>query len=292
VAQIETIMKNYFFLMIACIVTACTQPTHQFSFSVCGKLPEYPAVIKAGYDCMELIVGDFFVPGESDSVFMENLKMMKRLDAKIISCMQFIPAYLKMTGPEARHDEIMVWTETTFRRSQMAGIPYIVLGSGDARNVPDGFDRQVATQQIIDLCKRMAPIAQKYGIILLVEPLAKRYSNFIHTLAEGAAIVKAVNHPNVQLLCDIHHMLLEDDPAEEILKYGEYIRHCHIAEKTYRTAPGTLRDDFRPYFQALKKINYQGCISVEIDYVNGKYQWDDFEKQIASALQYMKQSIN
>jgi len=285
-----TVMKTYLLLLMTCILSACNQPECQFSFAVCGKLPEYPVVAKAGYDGMELLVGDFFIPDKSDAEFQVNLDLMKRLNANIVSCMQFIPAYLKMTGPEARHDEIIVWTETTFRRAQLAGVPYIVLGSGPARDVPDGFDRQVAMQQIIDLCRRMAPLAKKYGIVLLVEPLAKRYSNFIHTLAEGAVVVKAVDHPNVQLLCDIHHMLLEDDPADEILKYAEYIRHCHIAEKTYRTAPGTMGDDFKPYFKALKEINYQGCISVEIDYVNGKYQWDNFEKQIVSALEYMRGS--
>ena len=284
-------MKPYYLLLLACLVTTCNQHDFHPTFAVCGKLHEYPTVIKAGYDCMELIVGDFFVPDKSDAAFQANLDLMKQLNAKIISCMQFIPAYLKMTGPEARHDDIIVWAETTFRRAQMAHIPYIVLGSGDARNVPDGFDRKVATQQIIDLCIRMAPLAQKYDIIILVEPLAKKYSNFIHTLAEGAAVVQAVNHPHVQLLCDIHHMLREDEPPEEIIKYGEYIRHCHIAEREYRTAPGKLGDDFRPYFKALQKINYQGCISVEIDYIDGKYQWEDLEKELISALQYMKRNM-
>jgi sugar phosphate isomerase/epimerase len=251
-------------------------------------LHEYPAVIKAGYEGMELIVSDFFVPDQPDSDFQVNLGLMKQLNANLVSCMQFIPARLKMVGPKAQHDEIMVWAETTFRRAQMAGVPYIVLGSGESRRVPDGFDFQEATQQIIDLCKRMAPVAQKYGVYILVEPLARIYTNFIFTLAEGAAVVEAVNHPNVQLLCDIYHMLREDDPAEDIVKYGKYILHCHIAEKENRTAPGTVGDDFRPYFNALKQINYRGAISVEIEYVDGKYEWDDFEKQIAASLQYMK----
>ena len=285
-------MKALYLTLLACILTACSQPTGELSFTVCGKLHEYPTVIKAGYDGMELIVGDFLVPDKSDAEFQKNLALMKQLNAKIVSCMQFIPGYLKMTGPDARHDDIMVWAETTFRRAQMASVPYIVLGSGDARNVPDGFDRQVATQQIIDLCIRMAPVAQKYNIYILVEPLAKKYSNFIHTLADGAVIVKAVNHPNVQLLCDIHHMLREDEPAEEILKYGDYILHCHIAERDYRTAPGKMGDDFKPYFNALKKIHYKGSMSVEIDYIDGKYVWNDLEKELVSALKYMKQSVD
>lgn len=284
----QNIFRIFCFILFTCFITACNQPECQFSFTVCGKLPEYPAVIKAGYEGMELIVSDFFVPGSDESVFQANLDLMKQMNAKIVSCMQFIPAYLKMTGPEAVHDEILVWAETTFRRAQKAGVPYIVLGSGDSRMVPDGFSMQEAMQQITDLCKRMAPIAQKYDVIILVEPLARKYTNIIFTLAEGAAIVKAVNHPNVQLLCDIYHMLRENDPAEDIVKYGEFIRHCHIAEKEDRTAPGTAGDDFRPYFKALKQINYRGSVSLEVEYVGGKYMWNDFEKELISALNYMK----
>lgn len=283
-------MKTFFLFLAVCCLTACHRPDYQPSFSVCGKLSEYPAVIKAGYDGMELIIGDFLVPDKSEAVFLNNLEQMKRLDAKIVSCMQFYPASLKITGPEIMLDEALAWAETTFRRAQMANVPYIVLGSGDARMAPDGFDKQEAARQFTELCRLLAPIAQKYDVVVLVEPLAQKYSNIILTLGEGAAIVEAVNHPHVQLLCDIHHMLLEDDPPDEIIKYGKYIRHCHIAEKDARTAPGTFGDDFRPYFKALRQINYRGSISVEIDYVNGKYQWDDFDKQSVSALQYMKRS--
>ena len=276
-------MKNIFFLMLAVyFATACGQPTFHPSFAVCGKLSDYPAVVEAGYDYVELTVGDFLVPGKNDSAFQVNLEEMKQLNAKIISCVNFIPANLRITGTETVHDDILAWAETAFRRAQIAGIPHIVFGSGGARRIPEGFDKQEATRQFIDLCKRMAPLAQKYNVTVVVEPLNTGETNMINSLAEGAAIVKAVNHPNIQLLADIYHMMREDEPAEEIVKYGEFLRHVHIAEKETRSIPGTAGDDFRPYFNALKQIKYQGCISIE-------GRWDDFEKSLAPALQYMKE---
>ncbi len=280
----QNTIKISFFLLFACLAVACNKPAYQPSFAVCAKVTDYPAVAAAGYDYVEATVGDFLVPGQNDSAFQVNLEQMKQLNAKIISCVNFIPGDLTITGPETRHDDIMVWAETAFRRAQMAGIQRIVFGSGRARAVPDGFDRQEATRQFTDLCKQMAPIAQKYGVIVVVEPLNTGETNLINSLAEGAAIVKAVNHPNIQLLCDIYHMMREIEPAGEIVKYGEIIRHCHIAEKETRSAPGTVGDDFRPYFNALKQVNYQGCISIE-----GK--WDDFAKRLTPALQYMKQQF-
>ena len=276
-------MKNIFLLMLAVyFATSCNISANQPSFAVCGKLSDYPAVAGAGYDYVELTVGDFLVPGKNDSAFQVNLEQLKHLNAKIISCVNFIPANLRITGTETVHDEILAWAETAFRRAQIAGIPHIVFGSGGARRIPEGFDKQEATRQFIDLCKRMAPIAQKYGITVVIEPLNKGETNMINSLAEGAAIVNAVNHPNIRLLCDIYHMLRENEPAGEIVKYGDLLRHCHIAEKETRSAPGTVGDDFKPYFGALKQIKYSGCISIE-------GRWDDFAKRLAPALQYMKQ---
>jgi len=256
----------------------------QPSFAVCRSITDYPAIAEAGYDYVEASVSGFLVPGQNDSSFQANMEQMKQLGAKIISCNSFIPAEFRLTGTDIRYNEILAWAETAFRRAQMANISYIVLGSGSARKIPDGFDRQEATQQFIELCRQLAPLAQKYDVTVVVEPLNRGETNFINSLSEGAAIVKSVNHPNIRLLCDIYHMMREDEPAEEIVKYGEFLRHCHIAEKETRSAPGTAGDDFRPYFNALKQIKYQGCISIE-------GRWDDFSKRLAPALQYMKQQF-
>ncbi len=280
-------MKNivkYSFLLFACMSFACDRPAYQPSFAICAKLTDYPALIAAGYNYVEVTVGDFLVPGKNDSAFQANLDKMKQLDAKIISCINFIPGELTITGPETKHDEILKWAETALRRAKMAGIQRIVFGSGRARKVPDGFDKQQATQQFVDLCRKLGPMAQRQEVMIVIEPLNTGETNLINSLEEGVEIVKAVNHPNVRLLCDIYHMMRENEPADEIIKYGSYIRHCHIAEKETRTAPGTAGDDFTPYFRALKTINYDGCLSIEC-------KWNDFGKQIEPALQYMKQQF-
>ena len=268
-------------LLLICISISCKNE-YLPAYGVCTSVSQYPAVQQAGYTYVEPGVGSFLVPDKSDSVFLVNLAEQERLNAKIISCNVFIPGSLKITGTETKHDEIAEWAETTFSRAQKAGIPFIVLGSGGARRVPENFSKEEATQQIITLCKRLGPIAGKYSVTVVIEPLNLSETNIINSLKEGAEIVMAVNHPNIQLLCDIYHMLKDDEPASEIVKYGQYIKHCHIAERETRSAPGTMGDDFTPYFEALKKIKYTGCICIE-----GK--WDDFETRLSPALQYMQQ---
>jgi len=271
-------------LLLGCIVASCTSPNTSPSYAVCCKLSQYPVVDKAGYDFIEPNVGDFLVPAKEDSAFLANLSMQQQLNAKIISCTIFLPGHLRVTGTETKHDDILVWAETTFSRAQQAGIPYIVFGSGGARRIPDGFSKEEAVGQFVSLCKRLGPIAQKYNVTLVVEPLNTKETNMINSLKEGAEIVELTDHPNVRLLCDIYHMLQENEPPSEILKYAKYIKHCHIAEKGTRAAPGTDQFDFTPYFKALKQIKYNGCISIE-------GRWDDFDTRLSPALQYMKQQF-
>lgn len=262
----------------ACREKSAPEPT----FSICGKVDQWPAMAAAGYEFLEPRVGDLLVPGESDSVFAARRAEAEAVGARLISCTIFLPGQFRVVGTETNHDDILVWAETSFRRAQQLNIPFIVLGSGRSRNVADGFSRDEARAQFIDLCRRMAPIAERYGITVVVEPLNRAESNFINSLAEGADIVEAVDHPNIRLLCDIYHMSRENEPPAEIVRYGHLIRHVHIAEKENRTAPGTAGDDFTPYFAALKEANYAGCISIEGNF-------DHFETRIGPALLTMKE---
>ena len=84
----------------------------------------------------------------------------------------------------------------------------------------------------------------------------------------GAELVEAAGRSHVRLLADIYHMSRENEPASEIRRFGHLIQHVHIAEKEQRTPPGVKGDDFRPYFQALRDVNYAGALSIESRFNN------------------------
>jgi sugar phosphate isomerase/epimerase len=272
------------YLLGIIILTGCRTKSYEPEFGVCAKISDFPMLSAAGFSFVEEGVSRFLVPDKPDSVFFGILGEQRKTGARVISCNGFFPGHLKIVGDTTMHDELVAWGETALKRAQMAGMNYIVLGSGKARNVPDGFPKEKAVEQFVDLCKKLGPVAQKYNIVIVIEPLNSAETNLINTVAEGAATVEAVNHPNIQLLCDIYHMMRENEPAEHIVTYGKYIRHCHIAEKEGRTAPGVEQDDFTPYFAAMKKIGYKGGLSVEC-------RWKDLKDQAPSVLAYMKQQF-
>jgi sugar phosphate isomerase/epimerase len=239
-----------------------------------------------GCTYIEESVGGFLIPKEGEAKFESNLHELHTLKFPIKSYVILLPGELKTLGPNANHEAILERTELALKRAKECGSQYIVFGSGASRIIPEGFDREKAKSQHIEVTRKMAPLAEKYGITIAVEPLNRGETNFINSLAEGVEIIDAVKSQRVRLLCDIYHMLKEDEPAGEIIKYGKHIVHCHIAEKEKRTPPGVKGDDFRPYLSALKKIGYKGGLSIEC------FEYTDFDSETKKGIAVLQQQLS
>jgi sugar phosphate isomerase/epimerase len=238
----------------------------------------------AGYSFVEESVRGFLVPAESDTVFEQKLALLKGSRLPVEACNSFLPGNMKCVGPAPAHEEILKFGETVFRRARMAGIKTIVFGSGGARAIPEGFSREKAKQQFISICKQLVPFAQKYNVVITLEPLNTKECNFINSVAEGGEIVETVNHDNFRLLADIYHMLMENENPANLIKYGHLLYHTHIAEKAGRSAPGVNNEDFTPYLKALKNVNYDGRMTIECS-------WKNLEEQAATALTVLRKQI-
>jgi sugar phosphate isomerase/epimerase len=264
--------------------TAGKENTFSPLLGVCTSIENHSKLRAEGYAYVEESVGRFLVPKESEEEFAEKFARFKEADFPIYACNSFLPSSLKSVGPDPRHDEILTYAETAFDRASRVGIEIIVFGSSGSRGIPDGFEREKAKEQFVQLLKRMGPVAQRFDVFVCVEPLNRGECNFINSLSEGAEIVGLVDHPNIGLVADFYHMAREGEGAEEVIKAGKYLRHCHIAEKKGRTPPGKAKDDFAGYLQALKRINYKGRISIEC-------RWEDFTEELPMAIAYMKEQI-
>jgi sugar phosphate isomerase/epimerase len=267
-------------------VSAVPQPQYSIPLGVFAAYGKADYLRQSGCAYIEESVGGFLIPADGDPQYQKNLEQLKLENFPIRSYVILLPGSLKTLGPDANHEAILQRTELALKRARECDSQYIVFGSGGSRIIPDGFDRNKAKAQHIDLTQKMAPLAEKYGVTIAVEPLNRGETNFINSLAEGVEIVEAVKSPKVKLLCDIYHMLKEDEPASEIVKYGKHIVHCHIAEKESRTPPGVKGDDFRAYLGALKKIKYKGGLSIEC------FTYTDFEKEARRGVEVLKQQLS
>ncbi len=250
---------------------------------ICGTA-HAEAAAAAGLDYLEANVFKFLMPEQSDEDFAPNAELAKTLVPPIYSANGFYPGDIRLTGPDAETERAIQYANTAIRRAAQIGMKVLVLGSGRARAIPEGFDRAEAEAQFIALLKGMAPAAEQYDVLIAIEPLQLSECNFINLVTEGAEIARKTGSSHICVLADFYHMARMNEGAEAIVAAADKLVHCHIAECRQRTAPGVDGDDFTPYFRALKEIGYTGRISFEC-------RWDDISAQLPEAVRVMKEQI-
>lgn len=256
-------------------------------FGSCSEFKYAQDVLDAGFDYFEGGVSEFLMPDKTDEEW--NAFLAKAQEAKLTpeACNGFIPGSFRLTGETADHDPALDYAEKACRRADIMSVKFIVFGSGGARAVPEGFDYSKARAQFIDFCKKLAARIADCKVTVVLEPLNSKECNFLNSVDEGIGFVDEINSPKIQLLADFYHMGVDGEGPESIVKAGKRIMHCHIAETDGRTAPGMKGQDFSPFFDALKKIDYNGRVSCECN-----WPWGDGEWQPAriKALETLKQA--
>lgn len=238
-----------------------------------------------GISIIEESVNNTFSPRRvTEAQFQENLRKIRSARVKVAAANVFFPGDIKLVGPAVDERIVLGYVDTVMRRCMEADVKIIVLGSGGARKLPDGYDSVKASGEFIALVRKMAKVAKKYGRIIAIENLNHTETNFVLTLAEALRYVKAVDHPNFRLTADIYHMLMENEPGMVIEQARGFLVHAHIAEKEERAYPGKRGVDFTPYFEAMKKIGYHGAIMMEC-------RWTKFEDEVGPAKNYLDQQL-
>jgi len=250
----------------------------------CSSVENWPALKKAGADYVEDSVGRLLKPNAPEAEIAKVLEALRTNAIPVPVCNGFLPGDLKLVGAEARHDAVIEYATKAFERAKKVGIGIIVLGSGGARKVPDGFDRAKAEEQFIAILKRLGAAAEPFGVTVAMESLNRGETNFGNALRDCLRYVNAADHPRVKLVADLYHMMRENEGPDAILEAGSRIVHVHLAEKAKRTPPGTAGDDFKPYIAALKKVGFSGRMSLECN-------WMDFNVEVGPGLAAFKAQL-
>ncbi|SFW60833.1 Sugar phosphate isomerase/epimerase [Chitinophaga sancti] len=280
-------MKNSPAWLLCLFLFICLQSVAQTRLPTLGVTTTYrndSLLHAAGFDYIEGSVGKLLSPDIPEDSFLVFLRDQQKMHCIFNTCNGFIPAEIPIVGPKADEQKILTYVDKVMQRAKKAGVKTIVLGSGNARKLPEGWTPEKENPHFVSICRKIAETAAKYNVVIAIENLNSTETNYINTLADANAIVNAVNHPNFKLTADIYHMLKENEPAANIVKAKKNLVHCHIAEREKRTAPGVAGDEVRPYIAALANIHYNGGISVES-------RWDPMDVQAAPAQKYLRQLI-
>ncbi len=214
---------------------------------------------------------------------------LNELGMPLVSYNCIFPSRFKLMGDTEVHDEISEYLHNILTKVKPLGGKYLVLGSGRARDIPEGMPIDEAKSRFIALLRDcVAPIAAEYGMTILIEELRAEETNFINCCRDSLEIIRAVDHPHVKLLIDYYHAILGGDTCQDFINCGEALRHVHIASPRRARAYPNEEDfeDCREFFAALKKIGYNGAISLE------GMPADPFDKTLATAMDIMTRAMN
>ncbi|PST84410.1 hydroxypyruvate isomerase [Pedobacter yulinensis] len=110
-----------------------------------------------------------------------------------------------------------------------AGYKNLICFSGNTRGKTD----EEGWQNCVTGLKQVLPLAEKHGVVLVMELLNSRVDHpdyQCHHTAWGVELAKRLGSENFKLLYDIYHMQVDEgDVIATIRKHHRYIGHYHTA---------------------------------------------------------------
>jgi len=129
------------------------------------------------------------------------------------------------------------------------------------------FSGQGPTEQekkhAAEVHRKVADIAQKAKIKMVVESLNRFECYFLNTLDAAAEYARRVNHPNFGIMYDTFHGNIEEkDPIGCITDNIEMLTHFHVSEND-RGTPGRGHIRWPQVFTELREGGYDGWLTIE-----------------------------
>ncbi len=149
----------------------------------------------------------------------------------------------------------------------------------DAKNVLYVMGEYIWQQEVIppqaqwdwavEATREIGQYALENGVEIVVE-LEPFKLSIVNNVEKMTQFIKQVDHPAVFANIDVSHVVLAGDPPESLAQLKGLAHHVHFSDcdgKVHGDMPpghGVL--DFPPYMKALKDLNIDGTLSIELEY--------------------------
>jgi sugar phosphate isomerase/epimerase len=226
----------------------------------CGGLADAGVMQQAGLDFIELPLS--LLGLENEQTLAAAKRSLHELPLPALAFNTLFPRDLRVVGPEVDEARVRRYLGRGAEVMSTAGARVVVYGSGWARNAPQGCDRKRTEAQFLQSLHWCAEALAGSGVTLVIEPLNRRESDLVNSVAEGVRFAQALNRPEVRVLADFYHMDEEHEPLDALQTHIDWLAHIHLADSGRRN-PGTGTYDYAAFFGFLKDSGYQGMLSVE-----------------------------
>ena len=250
-----------------------------FRYAMCNESmaklswPEQCRIIgDAGYRGVEIAAFTLVKEGVREIDAAGRKEMVSAMEKANLECVGL--HWLLAPPPEGLH---FTTPDVTIRRRTVAylddlidfccdlGGSYMIFGSPKQRN-SKGITVEEAKKCFAEGLASVADHAQRCNVKILVEPLGRRTTDVVNTLAEAMELVQRVDHPAIEGMFDFNNTPHETEPFDVLLReHFDRICHIHVQEQGGKhLGTGTAVNDYVKAFQALKDLRYDKWISLEV----------------------------
>jgi sugar phosphate isomerase/epimerase len=162
----------------------------------------------------------------------------------------------------------------------------MIVGSPKQRQLLPSVSPEQGRAWALETFRGAVARAGARNVVICFEPLSPIETNFINTAQEARGLVDEMPSPHFQIILDVKAMCSEAKPIPTIIQESwPHFAHFHANDKNLK-GPGFGEVDFKPIAAALKKVGYDGFVSVEV------FNFDEGPEVIASrSLEYLRESF-
>jgi len=121
----------------------------------------------------------------------------------------------------------------------------------------------------VETCRHLGDYAGKKDIDVALELEPFRLS-LLNSVDRMVRFVDDCAHPRVRANIDISHLVLSDSSPAEVKKFKGKAVHVHLSDCDGKVhgdlPPGRGVVKFAPYLQAIKELQMNGVVSIELEY--------------------------
>lgn len=212
-----------------------------------------------GFGAVEIPSGDW--PIKNAEAMIEAMKGRKLLLATACG-----PSNFSYAEAEKREAEVQKFLPVLEALGKMKSVGLILCPARDRLSEPGYLSgKELRKDFLQNTGKRLAEHAAKHGTAIVLEPLRRQETPFMHQVADGARMAADIG-PGATVMGDFWHMVMEETSfLGAFISGGKLLKHVHIAGLKERIIPGVHpeADNYVDGFKGLKLIGYRGAVSFE-----------------------------
>jgi sugar phosphate isomerase/epimerase len=247
-----------------------------------------PLSLAPGWEAAEIPITELVLPYSPEEDWKKNLAQIRGWKQPPFTAASHFLKDERITGDNVTpFQELERQAEQNCRRlSQLA--PNMVAGIwGNFFAVPEGFSRTKATEQALRYCEMVANYADRYGVLIALEPTANPLTVF-PKYTDGLEFAKRLARPSVRVMADLNYFIAVDEPFEDIAIAPDYCLHVHIQGDTYQPNYGDSTAKILHIFRVLRDIGYQRAVSSAHPWISTRNGPFDYGYESATTLRFLQ----